>query len=250
MRGTMWTSYPVLFACLSTTAFAIGQKSNINFDGKGLELASSGSSVQIWCEYDDWPAVLRVCDDLALDFGRVTGTNGSVRILSNGTKPALNASMIYNITGRSTFAMTMNSTNLGGSIIAGTVGSSSVIDNLVKKGKIDVSAVEGKWEAYTTSLVDSPMDGVSQALVIAGKFNILLIYSRRCDSNYCQDPTAEALCTAYTVSLSKLASRRGTTLQILHRKSTPTSTPRTQQLCKAHLRSNIAASSSTTRLQL
>jgi hypothetical protein len=165
----MWTSCAVLFAFFSTSVFAIGQKSNVNFDGNGLRLASGGSSVQISCGQDDWPAVLRVCNDLAMDFGRVTGTNGSVTLLSNGTRPALNASMIYNITGRSTFAMTISSTNVGGNIIAGTIGNSSVIDNLVKEGKIDVSAIEGKWEAYTTKLVNSPMEGVSQALVIAGR---------------------------------------------------------------------------------
>lgn len=53
-------------------------------------------------------------------------------------------------------------------IIIGTVGRSSLIDNLAATGKVDVSAVKGKWEAYTLQVVSHPADGISEALVIAG----------------------------------------------------------------------------------
>ena len=52
-------------ALLVSSVHALGQKSTVNFNGSGMELASGGSAVQILCERDDWPAVLRVCDDLA-----------------------------------------------------------------------------------------------------------------------------------------------------------------------------------------
>ena len=143
-----------------------GQKPTVNFDGDGLELASGGSAVQIMCDAGDYPGVLRVCDDLALDFGRVTGTNGSVMLMGDG--PAMNASMIFNITGRSTFAMESGAAK-GGVIIAGTIGNSSTIDKMISDGKIDVSEIEGEWEAYVSAVVDSPMDGVDSAMVIAGK---------------------------------------------------------------------------------
>jgi glycosyl hydrolase family 115 (putative glucuronidase) len=48
------------------------------------------------------------------------------------------------------------------------VNKSSIIDDLVKAGKIDVSEIEGKWEAFVSSLVDSPIEGCKKALVIAG----------------------------------------------------------------------------------
>ncbi|TKA64698.1 hypothetical protein B0A55_11188 [Friedmanniomyces simplex] len=132
-------------------------------------LASSGSAVQIFAEQDDWPAVLRVCDDLATDFGRVTGLNGTVSLLQNGTSPSLNSSMIFNVTGKTTYQMGGSSYgSKGGFIIAGTVGNSTIIDGLVKAGKIDVSAIEGTWEAYVSAMVADPMPGVSQAMVIAG----------------------------------------------------------------------------------
>ncbi|MBQ9285373.1 MAG: glycosyl hydrolase 115 family protein [Bacteroidaceae bacterium] len=53
-------------------------------------------------------------------------------------------------------------------IILGTIGQSGLIDQLVTDEKIDVSAINGKWEAYTLQVVSNPMSGVSQALVIAG----------------------------------------------------------------------------------
>ena len=53
-------------------------------------------------------------------------------------------------------------------IIAGTIGHSSIIDQLVNASAIDVSAVNGTWEAFTTQLVKNPVPGCAQALVIAG----------------------------------------------------------------------------------
>jgi autotransporter-associated beta strand protein len=53
-------------------------------------------------------------------------------------------------------------------ILIGTVGTSPLIDSLVSAEKIDVSAIQGKWEAYTASVVENPLPGVTRALVIAG----------------------------------------------------------------------------------
>jgi uncharacterized membrane protein YdfJ with MMPL/SSD domain len=53
-------------------------------------------------------------------------------------------------------------------VIAGTIGHSTVIDNLIASNAIDVSAVKGQWESFVTQLVKNPMPGTPQALVIAG----------------------------------------------------------------------------------
>lgn len=53
-------------------------------------------------------------------------------------------------------------------IIVGTLGQSTFIDNLAKSGKIDVSGIEGKWEAYTLQVVNDVQTGIGKALVIAG----------------------------------------------------------------------------------
>ena len=53
-------------------------------------------------------------------------------------------------------------------VIVGTVGKSAIIDQLVSAGKIDVSAIDGKWECYRIEIVKNPVKGVSKALVVAG----------------------------------------------------------------------------------
>lgn len=158
-------------ALLTSTALAIGQKPTINFNGTGLPLAQGGSSVQLYADSKDWPGVLRVVDDVAADFGRVTGTNGTVTLLGNGTSPGLNASTTFNVTGKTGFGNSGPGRydRRGGAIIAGTIGNSTIIDRLISEGQVDVSEVEGNWEAYVSTVVENPMQGVSRAMVIAGK---------------------------------------------------------------------------------
>ena len=53
-------------------------------------------------------------------------------------------------------------------IIAGTIGHSEIIDGLISAGKLDVAAIDGKWESFISQLVDEPVPGSAKALVIAG----------------------------------------------------------------------------------
>lgn len=53
-------------------------------------------------------------------------------------------------------------------IIIGTLGQSDIVDQLANTGKVDCSAIEGKWEAYTLQYVENIGDSIPRALVIAG----------------------------------------------------------------------------------
>ncbi|WP_254063096.1 glycosyl hydrolase 115 family protein [Caulobacter sp. S45] len=53
-------------------------------------------------------------------------------------------------------------------IIAGTLGHNPVIDRLVREGRLDVSGVAGRWEAFVQQVVEHPAPGIERALVIAG----------------------------------------------------------------------------------
>lgn len=53
-------------------------------------------------------------------------------------------------------------------ILAGTLGKSELIDQLVASGKLNVSELNGKWETSLIQIVDKPFPGIKQALVIAG----------------------------------------------------------------------------------
>ncbi|KAF2265522.1 hypothetical protein CC78DRAFT_599147 [Lojkania enalia] len=150
---------------------ALGQKATIDFrPGNGSYLLATRSSpVNLILDAADWPCVLRTANDLAVDFGRVTGLNGS--LAATGKAGSKTAAAIFNVTGInqdwSVGAAKANSTGAG-TIIAGTIGNSSYIDALIKSKKIDVSKIEGKWEAFISVVVKNPTNSTDEALVIAG----------------------------------------------------------------------------------
>ncbi|MBQ7934621.1 MAG: glycosyl hydrolase 115 family protein [Lachnospiraceae bacterium] len=53
-------------------------------------------------------------------------------------------------------------------IIYGTLGHSEILDALMAQGKVNYESICGKWEVYDFRLVDHPLPGVKQALIIAG----------------------------------------------------------------------------------
>lgn len=53
-------------------------------------------------------------------------------------------------------------------IITGTLGQSQWVDQLVSGGKLDVTAIRGRWEASLWQTVTQPFPGIAKALIIAG----------------------------------------------------------------------------------
>jgi lysophospholipase L1-like esterase len=102
-------------------------------------LVQNGAAAPIAISANDWPGVRRAGGDLQADIERVTGR-----------KPALAAAPH------------------GLAVIAGTVGHSELIDGLVARGRLNVDAIRGKWEAFIIETVEQPLPGVERALVIAG----------------------------------------------------------------------------------
>lgn len=164
-----------LSAAFAGTASAVEsfRKPTVAFAaGNGTLLASRSSPVQIHADAADWPGVLRAAHDLAIDFGRVTGVNGTLTASGTAT---FNSSMILNVTGiNNDWSVGSNGTRYStssgaGTIIIGTIGNSSLIDGMIASGNLDVSAVEGQWEAYVSTFVENVGNGTGSALVIAGK---------------------------------------------------------------------------------
>lgn len=114
----------------------------IAIDKGALTIYSKGAQAQLLINSKDWPGVIRAFTDLQNDIGRVTS---SAPVLSSDKIP--------------------KSKEI---IVAGTIGKSSLIDELIRKKKIDVSDVTGKWETFIIQVVEKPFHGVSRALVIAG----------------------------------------------------------------------------------
>ena len=105
-------------------------------------LATGGQPVPLYASADDHPGVLRALRDLQADLGRVTGTEPA---LTTGAAPTS-----------------------GRAVLVGTLGKSALIDGLVAAGKLDASDVAGRWETFVLEVVDDPLPGVDEALVIAG----------------------------------------------------------------------------------
>ncbi|CAK7210208.1 hypothetical protein SCUCBS95973_000701 [Sporothrix curviconia] len=164
--------------------YALGQAPIIAFNdlvAGSFQLSGGGRGPgQILVSSNDYWGVIRAAGDLAVDFGRVTGTNLT---LSNGEAGAVPASYSYRPVNN--MNNTVYSTNGTASfqgptyaakpdaehtvIIAGTLGNSIVVDSLAAAGKLgDLSAIERQWESFVSAVVDSPVAGCARALVIAG----------------------------------------------------------------------------------
>ncbi|KAI1105587.1 glycoside hydrolase family 115 protein [Jackrogersella minutella] len=161
-------------------ATALGQQQIISFTSSEGAFQIAGGPVsqpQILVSSNDYWGVIRAAADLAKDFGRVTGSNFT---LSNGEVGAEPASYEYKPTTRNYTHYEVNDTQYFRGpqyadpsaedtvIIVGTLGHSMVIDDLVTTGKLNAADIEGKWESFTTRIVQDPVPGCSKAIVIAG----------------------------------------------------------------------------------
>jgi hypothetical protein len=91
---------------------------------------------------NDFQGVVRAVGDLRADVHRVTGL--TPRIADRDAALGPNA------------------------ILVGTIGKSTVIDALIRRGKINVTAIAGKWESFLIQVVRHPAPGVEIGLIIAG----------------------------------------------------------------------------------
>jgi hypothetical protein len=128
-----------------TDCLAIGQTSYVELTSRpGSFCVASNGMVRaaIYADTGDWAGVVRVADDLAADFQRITGNRP--KVLTDEKQLPANV------------------------IIVGTVGKSRLLDQLIRDGKVDVSEIRGKWESFLIQVVRKPLPGVESALVIAG----------------------------------------------------------------------------------
>ncbi|SHF91849.1 Glycosyl hydrolase family 115 [Mariniphaga anaerophila] len=75
---------------------------------------------------------------------------------------------IYRITGSEVSILNNDSFSSELPVIAGTIGNSEWINQLVDKNELDISDIVGRWESYSIQLVERPIEGVDKALVILG----------------------------------------------------------------------------------
>ncbi len=107
-----------------------------------FKLAQRAQVADIVVAAEDFKVVRIAVENLATDLKRVTGQKPSVHNDTNGLH--------------------------GQVVIAGTLGKSPLIDQLVSQGKLDVTQLRGRWESFLITTVANPAPGVSLGLVIAG----------------------------------------------------------------------------------
>src|ERR1039457_7089322 len=113
-----------LSLCLVGKAFALGQARYVETvkASDSFPLVEARSPAAVYVDSSDYAGVVRAAGDLAADVARVTGV---------------------------TPAMAHDDKGLGANaVLAGTIGKSTLIDRLIREGKIDAGQMSGKWEAF------------------------------------------------------------------------------------------------------
>jgi hypothetical protein len=132
----------ILIHCELNSQPTFGTESFISSEKGILTIFSSAKQAPLLAGSDEWPGVLRAFKDLQSDISKVTS---SLPDLYTDKIPG--AEEI---------------------ILVGTIGRSKLIDELVKKKKLNVDGIAGKWETFVIQVVKRPFRGVRKALVIAG----------------------------------------------------------------------------------
>jgi hypothetical protein len=145
-----------------STANALGETKYVSTSpAQGdFVLAANGQAATLEVSGEDWPGVVRAVGDLSQDVGRVTGHDAPV--VKIGASAGTGAPAIKNGAAGKRVSAGVEV------VLIGTIGRSPLIDSLVRRHKLDVSGIEGQWEAAVTTVVENPMPGVRRALVIAG----------------------------------------------------------------------------------
>ncbi|KXS96302.1 hypothetical protein AC578_7476 [Pseudocercospora eumusae] len=123
------------------------------FEKNFVQFEPSDSSIKLndaplMISNHELPGIKAAVHNLALDFGRVLNQPvGKTTIELDHNLPSLKAEI---------------------AIIVGCLESSHLVQYLVRKGKLDVESISGKWESFCTAIVAEPFEGIAKALVIVG----------------------------------------------------------------------------------
>lgn len=135
------------FFALSASAIDHPKATLPTISADRFTLVQDGTPVTIIVNKSEDTAILRAANDLVKDFGRVTGN-----------MPAL-----------------VESATADRAIIIGSLDS-PVIKDMVSRGRFDVSSLQGCREKYLIQTVTAPVEGIGEALVIAGSDRRGVVY--------------------------------------------------------------------------
>ncbi|KXH28605.1 hypothetical protein CNYM01_10242 [Colletotrichum nymphaeae SA-01] len=114
-------------------------------DAKAFDLV--GSTILV--DESDPIGIHIAAQNLAQDFVRVTQSEQSILQIIQGTQGDV-------------------ALGSAAAIIIGSIETSSILQRLEQDGRLNFEEIRGKWESFSTHVVNQPLPGVQKALVIAG----------------------------------------------------------------------------------
>lgn len=117
-------------------------------DNGPFPVVKDGKALRIILDDSDFEGVRIAAEAFAGDVGLVTGIRPEICTTSDVSRTEQESGSV--------------------ALLAGTAGHSLIIDALAANGGLDLSAVQGKWETYTTAVIENPARGISRAIVVAG----------------------------------------------------------------------------------
>ncbi|MFY9852322.1 MAG: glycosyl hydrolase 115 family protein [Terracidiphilus sp.] len=149
MKPCVWKPIFLWLFLLATTilplhGFSIGQPKYVETAPalNSFRLVHEKTAAMLYVDPNDYAGVVRAAHDLQADIFRVSGCNAMIKVDGKALS--------------------------GDVVLIGTVGKSRMIDQLIRKRRIDVSQIAGKWESTLIQVVPHPFPGVARGLVIAG----------------------------------------------------------------------------------
>ncbi|KAH6653806.1 hypothetical protein BKA67DRAFT_517523 [Truncatella angustata] len=121
----------------------------VSFSGRDQPRGLDLKGAAVFTDKNDFAGVSIAATNLAEDLGRVSSKDRSPMIECNSS---------------------ITTSKFKTAIIVGTITGSDAIKALISAEQINVDKIRGKWESWSTCLVDNPVcvDGCDRALVIAG----------------------------------------------------------------------------------
>jgi hypothetical protein len=140
----------VVLALLTGAARLAATETWVSEAGKSgdFPLVADRQAAAIVVAPEDFKVVSIAAHDLAADIERVTGVRPAVETAAPSGSEVGRAS--------------------SRAVLAGTLGHSALIDSLVAAGRLDVSALRGRWESFLIATVPAPSPDAGPALVIVG----------------------------------------------------------------------------------
>jgi hypothetical protein len=135
----------IIFLLAVNTSITCGAQEQFVFfspEENAVLLSAAKKSSPLIINASDHPGVIRAAKDLQKDILAITGNHPALLFNAPAGQKEI--------------------------VVIGTIGKSALIDEMVRKKKLDVSKITGKWEAFVVETIDNPMAGVERAVVIAG----------------------------------------------------------------------------------